>query len=356
METRANHFVVGLFVLLSLLAGGGFIVWAARLGFDKEPAAYTIYFEGSVTGLGVASPVRYSGVRVGEVSRIRINPDFTQEIEVTVELDPETPVKIDSIASLEVAGIAGGTYVQLSGGSVGSPLLKPLYSGQTPVVHSRPSTLARLLEDVPQILGKIEEAANNVANLTRNINDQVSGERLARIDRILENIETATENFAESGDSIDATLEAVRSIATDGKALVARVDETLSNLDARTGSVIDNANGLIENADGMITDARGKVNDFGGEVDPLLKDWRQTTADARAMMARINNTSAQLQGFLGKNDEAVQEFATTGLAELTLLFAELRDLAANLNRVVEGIERDPGQVIFGTTRHGVEVK
>ena len=70
METRANYILVGSFVLLLIAGLLAFVLWFARLQLDAEVSRFDILFEGTVTGLSEGSPVRYSGVRVGEVSSI----------------------------------------------------------------------------------------------------------------------------------------------------------------------------------------------------------------------------------------------------------------------------------------------
>ena len=75
METRANHILIGGFVLLVALGILGFIVWIAKLQIDREFARYFIDFEGSVSGLSLGSDVLYNGIPVGAVKDIRIDPE-----------------------------------------------------------------------------------------------------------------------------------------------------------------------------------------------------------------------------------------------------------------------------------------
>jgi len=59
--------------------------------------------------------VRYSGVRVGEVISVDLDPDRPTAIRVTIEVQKRTPVRADSLATLELEGLTGGRYVQLEG-------------------------------------------------------------------------------------------------------------------------------------------------------------------------------------------------------------------------------------------------
>ena len=93
METRASYILVGYFVLGLIAAAFAFVVWLSSIQFEEVPKRYLIYFEGSVTGLEVASPVRYRGVPVGSVTDIRIDPENIERIRVTVEISADYPAQ-----------------------------------------------------------------------------------------------------------------------------------------------------------------------------------------------------------------------------------------------------------------------
>ena len=117
METRANYLMVGSFVLVFSAGLLAFVIWLAKFQFDTEFARYDIHYAQSVTGLKVGSPVRYSGVGVGEVIELRLKPDDPSEVLITIEIDRTTPVRGDTTATLEIEGLTGGRYVLLRGGS-----------------------------------------------------------------------------------------------------------------------------------------------------------------------------------------------------------------------------------------------
>jgi phospholipid/cholesterol/gamma-HCH transport system substrate-binding protein len=96
VENRANYILVGSFVLLVVLGLFGFVIWLAKIEVDREFARYTIYFDGSVSGLSTASNVLYNGIPVGTVGSIRIDPQNPQRVRVVVDIATDTPVKKDS--------------------------------------------------------------------------------------------------------------------------------------------------------------------------------------------------------------------------------------------------------------------
>ena len=80
METRANYFLVGVFVIVLSAGVLGFVVWLAKFQFDTTFAHYDVVYKGSVTGLKEGSAVRFSGVKVGEVTKIRLDPEDARRV------------------------------------------------------------------------------------------------------------------------------------------------------------------------------------------------------------------------------------------------------------------------------------
>jgi phospholipid/cholesterol/gamma-HCH transport system substrate-binding protein len=85
MAAPTNHWKLGLFVLLGAVmilgAAGGLSARSMR----KETGRYVSYFDESVQGLEVGSPVKFRGVTIGHVGEIDVAPDH-RLVEVTSEL------------------------------------------------------------------------------------------------------------------------------------------------------------------------------------------------------------------------------------------------------------------------------
>ena len=102
METRSNHLLVGTFVLLLVAGSVAFIIWAVKADVDAKVTNYHVYFAGSVSSLSNVSEVRYRGAPIGTVTDIRIDPENVERVRVTLDVSGDTPIKEDSIASIEM--------------------------------------------------------------------------------------------------------------------------------------------------------------------------------------------------------------------------------------------------------------
>ena len=168
MEAKVNFVVVGVFVVVlstALIAG---VLWLSsgkyyRRNFD----IYQTYMSDSVSGLNLDAPVRYRGVDVGRVRKIALAPGNVEQVEVTLELDRGTPVKEDTVATLQTQGLTGIAFVELTGGRRDSPPLKARASEAYPVIQSRPSLMTRLETAAPILLDRLNRVSENLNALLR---------------------------------------------------------------------------------------------------------------------------------------------------------------------------------------------
>ena len=114
METKAHHIIVGAFVLLMAAGAVIFLVWAAKIGPDREYDRYTIYFDTAVTGLSRNGDVRYNGIFVGSVESISLPADRPGQVRVDIRVLSGTPITNYSVATLSVLGLTGVSYVLIT--------------------------------------------------------------------------------------------------------------------------------------------------------------------------------------------------------------------------------------------------
>lgn len=308
METRANYVLVGAFVTGLTLLLVATIVFLANLRFDADRDRYDILFTGSVTGIDVGSQVRYRGVSVGTVQAIAIDQENVERIRVTVDILTGTPIKEDSIASIELLSLAGAAYVQISGGTQQSPVLQRREGQRYPIIASRPSVIDQLFSNVPQVLSSAEKFATEAANL-------LTPENIESINATLRNLESLTGDLAKAGPDI---AETVKSLNT-----------TLASVDRLTRSLEERSGVLAQTLD-------TQINRVGGELSQTL--------------AEVRGASREIGGLLAENREPLRE----SVAELEPLIRGLTRLSENLARVAQEIERDPRALLYGTGNRGVE--
>lgn len=342
METRANYIMVGLFVLLLAFGLLGFVLWLAKFQFEEEFARYDIVFESTVTGLKEGSAVRYSGVHVGEVISVDLDPDRPTVIRVTIEVEKRTPVRGDSVATLELEGLTGGRYVQLTGGSLAAPPLDPPPGRKLAEIPAGASSFEQVLEGAPEML-------ENVNILLLRAQSLLSERNLANIEQLVANLTEVTGAIAENRDDIEQLI--------DDAAL------TMENLRAATGSLDTMAASLDTNIERLTNSADSTLGAFETMAGSIDREVTLTSGEARELIVGLQETAKNLTSATGaleemiaENREPIRDFANTGLYELTNLLTEARDLIVVLNRVTTEVQRDPARFIFGDQQQGYEAQ
>jgi phospholipid/cholesterol/gamma-HCH transport system substrate-binding protein len=319
METRASYLAVGGFVLVLLTALLLSVVWLAKAQFQNPTDRYLVHFTGAVSGLQPGSPVRYLGIPVGTVTDLRIDPTDPTRVRATLEVTDGTPIKTDSVASLELQGLTGGAFVQIGAGSSAAPLLSERPAPRE--IPSRPSNLEAVFAATPRLLDNVVRLSDDLAAL-------LNPENREAIAGILRNVEVSTERLASTLSRVDAALAAGQDHAGD----VARI----------VGEAAAQARRMI---DGFEQTARIVNREVG-----------QGATEFRELLRSVRRTSDQLGGIVQENREPLRDFTTGGLYEVSLLVNELRGLSADLSRFLGRVERDPANALIRGSSSGVEVR
>lgn len=123
---------------------------------------YTIYFNGSVSGLKIGSSVQYCGVPVGSVESINVELPQAKRVKVIIEINKDIPLYKSSIAKLGMQGLTGYSIVELRNeSSVRSELL----NGYLPTITSEVSVMERLSSSLPELINKTQIVMNSISDL-----------------------------------------------------------------------------------------------------------------------------------------------------------------------------------------------
>jgi phospholipid/cholesterol/gamma-HCH transport system substrate-binding protein len=317
METRASYVAVGAFVLVLVAGLVGFVIWLGKVQGQEDFIFYDVLFEGAVTNLQVGSAVRYRGLAVGRVVDMRIDDQDIDRVRVTVQVRPDTPIRTNTVASLEYQGITGVAYVQLTGGvPAGKPLperAQPPY----PVIASKPSQLEQLFEGAPDLVTSLNLLVDRVTLLFSDQNRQA-------IDETLRSLQLLTATLARDTGGLNDVL-------ADGAAAASQVRMMAAEFERLAG------------------DARGQLNSVGGEAEATIAEL-QEAADSFSAVA------SEIEVLIHDSRAPIRDFTSSGLYELTQLITETRLLVASLSRVSSQIERDPARFFFGDRSRGFEAQ
>ncbi len=187
MEQQRYYFRVGLFAAVIIIGAIAFIGWLAGNSAKDTYIRYAIYFEGSVDGLSLGSPVKLKGIQVGNV----VDIDFAEAttgsdlIRVLADIVDTAPIRSDTIAALQIQGITGTSFISLdnNGGDNVTAMVKPA-DQEYFVIQSKPSPLEKLFTSVPQLI-------DGLTRLSKQGQKLFSDENIAAVNSTIHSIEVS---------------------------------------------------------------------------------------------------------------------------------------------------------------------
>lgn len=117
-----NEIKTGIVVVAAVLV---FMYISVKMGGVKVVGGYklNVMFD-YVSGLEDKAPVKLAGVNVGEVEKVaHIYTDDQTRVMATLALAGDTKVRQDSKLSIRTTGLIGEKYIEITGGSKGSPIV-----------------------------------------------------------------------------------------------------------------------------------------------------------------------------------------------------------------------------------------
>jgi phospholipid/cholesterol/gamma-HCH transport system substrate-binding protein len=298
MDDKVNYALVGAFVLLlgaALVAG---VLWlAAGAHGGKRFSSYQSIMRESVAGLDVDAPVKYLGVDVGKVREIAIDPADSSQVRLRFLIEQGTPIKIDTEAVLKTQGLTGIAYVELSGGSAGSPPLRPADAADIPTIRSRPSLSMRLESLLSTVIASVDR-------MSTNLNATFDADNRAALKQTLADTATLTHMLANQ----QAALASGITDATRAARNTARASEHLASAIDRVAAAADSIDKMAKS-----------VGAAGDRAD------RSVEAAAGSIQGMSSDASPALAQLLG----------------------ELNQLAVSLQRLSEQTERNPNSLLMG---------
>lgn len=299
METRSNHILVGGVVLALVIATLAFIIWLSQVSGENKKE-YDVFFNQAVDGLAKGSAVSFSGVPVGAIESINLEPKTPEFVRVRISVDNETPILQGTTATIQGVGFTGVSQIQLDGASRGAPPIEQPGPYGVPVIPTKPGALGQLLNSAPELLER-------VSTLTERMTEMLSDRNQKSIAAILENTQEISRSLADRSPEIAATLAEARiairqaGIAADQMGKLAGTTDQLLNQEGRPlvndlRHTIRAAEASMQNLDAVLKDARPGVQAFTKqtlpEIGQLVRDLRQTTEALNSLTTRLDQDGA----------------------------------------------------------------
>lgn len=327
MAAPSNHWKLGLFVVLGIAAAVLAVAAFGARSMKHETIAYYTYYNESVTGLEVGSPVRFRGVTIGHVAAIEIAADH-RHVEVKNDLDvadlkrlglieksvavkasplgkktePRFLVPPDLRAQLGSQGITGVKFVAIDFFDVKSNPTPPLpFAPPENYIPAAASLMKNLEDTITKAMDRLPEMTDAIVGI------------MGRVDRLL------------------ATLEKED---VSGKAAIALVhtDQMLTSVQ-KTLAKIDRSN-VPEKAAATIENLNVAVNKMNAVLDKI---------DGPKGFVASATRAADNVGEMGKS-------ASGSTRALDETLRDIREAVEAIRVLAESLEKDPDMLLKGRAK------
>lgn len=315
MATGTNHWKLGLFVLFGAALVVLALIGIGVRGWKEDTQDYISYFDESIQGLEVGSPVKFRGVVIGRVSAIGVAPDqrhvaITSALAADLVSGLQSNSERDGVARFTVqpgmraqlaqAGLSGAKFILIDFFEGLSPVLGEALPEPRNYLPAAPSTLKRL-ED------SLMSASADLPAITRELNQTIVAantiisqvEKAQVPERLVATLADASASLRVFNKQVDA-LDAGE-ISSNVKHTLAAVTSTLSRVDG----LVDGLNAQ----DGMVTGVKAS-----------LSSVNEVARGARTLGPEIEVTLREVQG-----------------------------AAQAIRRLADALEREPDMLLKGRT-------
>jgi phospholipid/cholesterol/gamma-HCH transport system substrate-binding protein len=270
METRASYIVTGAFTLAVIAGVFGFLYWVQNGAGGGERSAYRVVFAGSVSGLRTGAAVLFDGMRVGEVTRLALDPADPRRVEALIAIERTTPVRADTKVALAFQGLTGLANVALAGGAPdAAAIVAP--AGGMPTIYADASAGADLTQAARSMLGRVEG---------------MIAENEEAMRASMRNVETVTATLAKNSQRLDAVAAGLESLTGSGDKkgdlgeAAAAIRKLAENLDKRTDEI---SVGLVRFSNSGLK-----------EYEAFAVEGRRTLLELHKAIKNINDHPSQL--------------------------------------------------------------
>ena len=284
MYSRVNYTIVGIFVLLFGAGMVWFAFWLAKYGLQKEFDTYRLEMKESISGLSGDAKVKLNGVNIGRVSKIQINPQDIETVEILVEIEKGIPIKEDMIASTPMFGITGLLSIEIEGGTNAAKTLVPTKK-YIPLIKTKPSLLSKLTYNLNGMSEKIE-------NLLQQSQKLLSDHNVETMGNILDNTEKATARVEELEDKVMVSLQEVNMTLKEFRVSMAKVTTDFSDMKEVTVPTIDKLKETSQNFNRVALKIEKSID--RGDYN-LKKIFEPILIDMDILLGQLNDMSRSLE-------------------------------------------------------------
>lgn len=323
----SNELKVGLLALsATALLIWGYSYLKGKSLFSDNMIVYAIY--DNVDGLTKSSTVTISGLKVGLVSNIKLLPDFSGRVLVTMEVEKELQIpRANTVPELADLSLLGGKTVKLDfKGSCNGP--DCIQNGDT--LYGR--SLGMMDNIKKEINPYLEEAKNGYAKLDSLFQSYTSGN-------------------GDGGLGLSKTLKDFQSTIANLNGTTYKLNRLIGQSSGDIEATLANLNAISANLKASEADINRVIGNVGKFSERLEGIELEETVDSTQMtFASINKTLRTLDGTIADVQTLIKSVSTgsgtlSKLINEDQLYKDVDEAIKSINQLTDDIRLNPKRYI-----------
>ena len=335
MEATREKALVGIFVLVAAaLLFGLVLALTGGIGVSRVPHSAFFAFSG---GLANGAPVRYGGLSVGKVTRVRVDPSDTTRIEIDFAVDPDTPVKTDSVARVTAMGFLSDNFLEISPGTQAAPRAAPgsiVKSKEAFGFDQIGDAVQAMLPDTQAALKSLNVDLDALQTTIGSANDLLNEKNRANLAGTLS---TLNGTLAELRPELNKTMKSVNEMLADTQPKLAATLTNVQGLTTKLDPVLDNVNKTLGNTDQTLATANNTLTHVDSTLGENRQDIRASVESLRQVLEKASVLVGQLNSTLNQNSDDIDE-----------TLDNVRLATENLRQLTDTLKTSPTSIIRGT--------
>ena len=271
MSPKSEPARVGLFVVVATAVLIG-TVFAISGAFGRSTHTFHAYFT-FAGGIEAGSGVRYSGgPKIGRVDSVRIDPQNPSRIEISFKVQSELPVKTDSHVKIMSLSPLGDNHLEILPGSPQSTIARDgalLPADPYIDFNALTAQINDLAPRASQLITSLNDRATELRVTVERVNDLLNGQNRANLSATLSDTRAMLE---ENRPALHSTLEHINSVSEKLEPLLADFRKTSAE-----------ANKAIDHIDSLIGENRA-------DLHQAILELRRTLTNMTDLTAHLNQT------------------------------------------------------------------
>ena len=277
--------------------------------FDHQRYLYAVY--NRVDGLQRDNQVLVNGLSIGKINNLKLNPD-NATIMAELMIHNDLPIPANSIARIYSTDLLGSKAIEIKLGD--SP--RTAQSGDTLTSEIEQNLLDQVNEQMEPLKKKAISLINSVDSVIAVVQSIFNEDTRNNLSATIQNIRNTLQNVENASGNIDTILMNEKY----------RINRILINVESITENLKDNNDHI-----------NAVMSNFAALSDSLAQsELPQTLRDARNAIARIDEITQRL----GKGEGTVGQLLTNDS-----LYIELENTTSTLNKLLEDIRQNPKRYV-----------